>query len=63
MEDSLPLCIVDDKILIDLHVSGLLREFFRLAESSFPGWLDLAAKSRLWSGCLRLLVANLRCCR
>lgn len=28
--DSPPLCVVDANILIDLHIGGLLREFFRL---------------------------------
>lgn len=30
MMDSPPLCVVDANILIDLHIGGLLREFFRL---------------------------------
>ena len=30
MVDSPPLCVVDANILIDLHIGGLLREFFRL---------------------------------
>jgi hypothetical protein len=30
MEDFPPLCIVDANILIDLHIGGLLRAFFRL---------------------------------
>ena len=30
MEDSPSLCIVDANILIDLHIGGLLREFFGL---------------------------------
>ena len=30
MRDSPPLCVVDANILVDLHIGGLLGEFFRL---------------------------------